>query len=209
MLVRGQYHRIPPALMKIPDLKKRMIAEVLKEVKAEVKKLVSFRFGSILRKTSLEDLEHFTWTKVLSEWRDHAPTFLHFLQQASKVRFDGLASSDTPNRTTKICAIAMAGATLIRARVQTMNAPQFINSLIMREAGATKRCFRRLSRLGVCVSHNSTLKTLKRMGAVFDSAVIKWKEDIILHSGECQEMEGILNVRCPTGEEVCKCTIYK
>ncbi|KAM4628210.1 uncharacterized protein ACJ7VT_003024 [Polymixia lowei] len=190
IFVRGEHHRLPKVLMKIPGLDHLMIKEVLKRVKQEAIKLTSVTFGSMLRQTSPAALKTFRWTDVVSEWRKNAPTFLKFLECASSVSFDGLASSDSSYTKTKKCAMAMAGATLLRARAQAMNAPQCRNSLILRQGGATKCCFKKLSRLGICVPQRSTRKMLKGMGQTYDRTCLEWTET-----------EGTLHEQSLTGEQ--------
>jgi len=193
-LVRAEHYRLPRCLMKIPGMDHIMIDEVLKRVREEAIKLTSVRFGSVLRQTTQEALDKFDWADVVSEWREHAPTFLKFLECASSASFDAPPAPDSSYTKTKKGATVMAGATLLRARVHQMNAMQHHNSLLLRQGGANKRCLARLSRLGCCVYS-------KRQMAIKKSEIIR--NPPINHMGEGQDAEGMLHVQSLTGEQVC------
>ncbi|KAG7262089.1 hypothetical protein CRUP_015674 [Coryphaenoides rupestris] len=191
-LVRAEHYRLPRCLMKIPGMDHIMIDEVLKRVREEAIKLTSVRFGSVLRQTTQEALDKFDWADVVSEWREHAPTFLRFLECASSASFDAPPAPDSSYTKTKKGATVMAGATLLRARVHQMNAMQHHNSLLLRQGGANKRCLARLSRLGCCVYS-------KRQMAIKKSEIIR--NPPINHMGEGQDAEGMLHVQSLTGEQ--------
>ncbi|KAI1888750.1 hypothetical protein AGOR_G00171940 [Albula goreensis] len=165
-LVRGRYRYLVKSIMSVPDLYNVMVNEVLQRVEKECKQLTSLKFNSILRQITPMALNEFKWNKALAEWRTAAPTFLKFLACASTASVEMRASDTRGPTRRKTCAMAMAGATLLKARAAGMCAPMYRNSLVLSHSGARKRCFDQFSKLSICVSHVSTLKKLKEMGGL-------------------------------------------
>ena len=93
--------------------------------------LTSVKFKSKLRQTTLKALKDFKWVDVIAEWGKDAPIFKRFLESASSVPKD----LHPPKKTLKPravlyahrkkCTMAMAGATLIRARCPSMTAHMY------------------------------------------------------------------------------------
>ena len=174
----------------MPD---KMVAEVLRKMQKECKNLTSLRFNSKLRQTTVRALKEFKWEDVLEEWRETAPTFNRFLESASNPPKEGkkpLKPRALAHRHSKKCTMAMAGATLLRARCHTMTAPLYLNALVMRHGGAKKRCFERLVKVGVCVSSDSALQKVKDIAKTWDSKVLKWKEDVCKSKAPAQPLPG-------------------
>lgn len=165
--------------MAVPGLAYCITNEVLKLVDRECKDLTSKKFDSVLRQKTPSALADFTWDKVLSEWEKTAPNFLRFLECASNITTQRVAKGRHKAMDgTKKYAMAMGGVTLLRARSREMSAPMYHNSIVMHHGGAKKRCFRRLARLGICVSSRSTLHKLKQMSRswdTWDSQILEWK----------------------------------
>ncbi|XP_036385721.1 uncharacterized protein LOC118778331 isoform X2 [Megalops cyprinoides] len=177
-LVQGRYKNLPRSIMAVPGLAYCVTNEVLKLVDKECKELTSKKFDSVLRQKTPSALADFTWDKVLKEWEQTAPNFLKFLECASTVSTQkGAKGQHKAADDTKKYTMAMAGVTLLRARSREMSAPMYHNSLVMHHGGAKKRCFRRLARLGICVSSRSTLHKLKQMSRSWDSQILEWKRD--------------------------------
>ncbi|XP_041658445.1 uncharacterized protein LOC121519689 isoform X2 [Cheilinus undulatus] len=156
LLLRGRFQRLPKALMQVPGFRDHIVAEVLKELDKECETLTSAAFNSALRENDPAALKDFSWDRVIREWKTTAPTFLKFLRRASKVYEN---QSLTPKD--KSLPMAMGGALLLRARSPCMCAPQYINSMILRQGGTKKRCVSRLNRLGLCMSNRRSLLRLK------------------------------------------------
>uniref|UniRef100_A0AAY5K462 DUF4604 domain-containing protein n=1 Tax=Esox lucius TaxID=8010 RepID=A0AAY5K462_ESOLU len=166
-IVRGRFHSLPKAVMDVPTLAPLVIKEVLKRVDKECHAITSFEFNSILRQTSPSALKDFTWDKVLEEWRTNAPTFMSFLETAST--FVKTQNKKTPKAHRKKCTMAMAGSSLLQARCERMSAAMHRNSIILHHGNAKKGCHRRLAKLGICVSRQSTSNKLKGMSDSQDS----------------------------------------
>lgn len=156
-LLRGRFKRVPNAIMKVPGFKDIMVEEVLKVLDKECETLTSLTFNSVLRENDPKD---FRWEKVMKEWKTAAPTFLKFLQHASKV-FENSTADQTYTPRGKSLPMAMGGALLLRARSSSMCAPMFMNSMILQKGGTTKSCLDQLNRVGVCMSHRRTQLELK------------------------------------------------
>ncbi|XP_030004403.1 surfeit locus protein 2 isoform X2 [Sphaeramia orbicularis] len=169
-IVKGRINRIPHAIMLVPGLFDVMVQEVLDVLKKECKKLTSLKFGSVLRQTSFKNLKDFKWMDVVAEWQTNAPTFLKFLEAASSISME--ATTLKPPRIshgkTNKFKIPMAGAILLNARCLSMSAHMYRNALVMHHCRAKTR-FRRLNRLGVCISGNRALAKLKEK-------FLQWKE---------------------------------
>ncbi|XP_037627169.1 uncharacterized protein LOC119489071 isoform X3 [Sebastes umbrosus] len=181
-IVKGRLNRIPHAIMSVPGLFDAVVKEVLDVIKKECKKLTSLKFTSILRQTSMKDLNNFKWMDVVAEWRMNAPTYLKFLESASSVSMEAATSRIRPvshSKTNKY-KLPMAGAILLNARCSSMSAHMYRNAMFICRGGA-KRRFQRLNQLGVCISDGRALAKLKEMGQTWDSNFLQWKESV------CQE----------------------
>ncbi|XP_074492129.1 uncharacterized protein LOC141768092 isoform X1 [Sebastes fasciatus] len=181
-IVKGRLNRIPHAIMSVPGLFDAVVKEVLDVIKKECKKLTSLKFTSILRQTSMKDLNNFKWMDVVAEWRMNAPTYLKFLESASSVSMEATTSRIRPvshSKTNKY-KLPMAGAILLNARCSSMSAHMYRNAMFICRGGA-KRRFQRLNQLGVCISDGRALAKLKEMGQTWDSNFLQWKESV------CQE----------------------
>ena len=175
-VAQGHFKCLPKDIMAVPALRDLVIMEVMNLLKKECAAVTCTAFGSILRKTSLTSLKSFCWDDLVKEWRTSAPTLLKFLESASSVSLNEATSNDTSEAKTKKRVATMAGAMMLQARSRRMCAPMFRNSLLLRDAGATKRCFQRFRTQGLCVSYGQTLKKLKEMGQTYDKELLDWKK---------------------------------
>ncbi|XP_049913675.1 uncharacterized protein LOC126398404 [Epinephelus moara] len=182
-LQRNHTKRLPKLVMDVPGLDNIAIKQVFKRVDKECQKLTGNKWKSILKKTTPSDLKKFSWDKVLDEWKEKAPTFLQFLKCASTVSTE----KGEGNARAKICKMAMAGATLLRARSKFMCAPMYLNALLMQHAGAKKRCYDRFGRIGISVNRRSCLRKLKTISLSWDKKYLKWKRNICARSSEMAE----------------------
>lgn len=165
--------------MKVPGLDDIVIREVLKRVERECQTLTSRTTKSILSRTSPSDLKQFSWDKVLDEWKEKAPTFLKFLECVSTVStLAGTEKKGNKNYRAKMCTMAMAGATLFRARSKFMNAPMHRNALDMQRGRARNRCYDRFSRLGICVTRKSCLRKLETISGTRDKKYLRRKRSV-------------------------------
>ncbi|XP_074545351.1 uncharacterized protein LOC141804665 isoform X2 [Halichoeres trimaculatus] len=194
-LMRGRFKRLPKNIMNVPGLKDIMVDEVLKVLDKECETLASLTFNSVLREKDPMILKDFRWEKVIEEWKTAAPTFLKFLQHASKVSEDPSADqTHTPKG--KSLPMAMGGALLLRARSSSMCAPMYINSMILQQGGTKKKCFDQLNRVGVCVPHRKMQRTFGNAYTTQGSELARWGEEI----EETEEMD-ITSHNSDDGEE--------
>ncbi|KAJ8414725.1 hypothetical protein AAFF_G00022480 [Aldrovandia affinis] len=177
-IVQARYRSLSKSVMSVPGLSHLVVNEVLKRVKKECKQLTSLKFNSVLRQTAPSALKDFQWMKVWAEWRTTAPTFLRFLEFASAASIETATAEGKQPGMGKKCVMAMAGAALLRARANHMCAPMYRNSLVMHHGRARKRCFEQFARLGICVSHASTLQKFKEMDHKWDSQFLQWKHNV-------------------------------
>ncbi|KAK6291745.1 hypothetical protein J4Q44_G00375300 [Coregonus suidteri] len=122
-LAQGRYRALPRCVMSVPGLRDVTVDEVLSVVEKECRNLTSLRFNSILQRIDPDDVKSFKWEKVLAEWRENAPTFLKFLECVSTFSEVNTSQMATQRGKGQMCAVAMAGVTLLRARSNKMSAP--------------------------------------------------------------------------------------
>ncbi|XP_039680974.1 uncharacterized protein LOC120574687 isoform X3 [Perca fluviatilis] len=181
-IVQGTLHRIPHALLSVPGMFDFMVHEMTNIIRNECKKLTSRKFTSILRRTSIEDLKNFKWMNVVEEWRTNAPTFLKFLQCASTVSIEPATTTSrirpNPPRRINKYRLPMAGAILLNARCESMSAHMYTNALVMCHSGSRRR-FKWLNRVGVCITSGMALAKLKAMGPAWDNKTFfQWTENV-------------------------------
>lgn len=195
-------NKLPKLLMDVPGLDKTIIKQVMNRVDEECRELTSSKFKSILRNTSPSDLQQFSWQKVVNEWNNKAKTFICFLKSASAIYTDvndgegKQARRKTSVRKatlqTKLCTMAMAGCTLLRARSKFMCAPMYRNAMVLQHGGAKKRCYDRLNKIGVCVSRKRCLSKLKIISSSWDKAYLRWKKKTAGETaGDTDEENGV------------------
>ena len=73
--------------------------------------------------------------------------------------------------------IALGAASCLSTRVKS-SAYLTRNTVILQHGGCKARDICRLNRLGICSSHNTSIRVQTRMGEGFDEDVIQWKEAI-------------------------------
>ncbi|XP_034749516.1 flocculation protein FLO11-like isoform X7 [Etheostoma cragini] len=186
-IVQGTLHRIPHALLSVPGMFDFMVHEMTNIIRNECKKLTSRKFTSILRRTSIEDLKNFKWMNVVEEWRTNAPTFLKFLQCASTVSIEPANTTSRirphPSRRINKYRLPMAGAILLNARCESMSAHMYTNALVMCHSGSRRR-FKWLNRVGVCITSGMALAKLKAMGPAWDNKTFfQWTENVCKDRG--------------------------
>ncbi len=178
-----------------------MLQQLSRDCKAEIKKLCST--GSVLLKREKDDLTTFTWKSFLEAVQESAPTIVLLLQSCIPT-------------TTCLDHQAIVGvcvAILAKSRRSSACLVQRIVSLVLYAGHCSKQVsiniallitqvqsdfvsmqvFTRLQRLGICLSHGTTLKTVDGMGQNHDQEVKKWAQELELSIPE-------------TGLEVCVCT---
>lgn len=132
--------------------------------------------ATMLRKSSKDDLQEFSWKRFEAELKQKAPTFLNFLEAAVKN-----PKHDTNKRkTTQSVKPAMlsAGAKLISTYSQDMTALKKIFSIILKKGGLKKTAFNRLARLNDCLTYQATFDMLDKFGENFDEELLDWKETV-------------------------------
>lgn len=187
-------NRLPKLVMDIPGLDNIAIEQVLKRVDKECQELTCKKFKSTLKKSTPSDLKQFPWEKVLDEWKKKAPTFLQFLKSASNVSTQVTGEKGKKSARAKICTMAMAGATLLRARSNFISAPMYRNALVMQHGGAKKRCYGRFGRISICVTRKNCLRKLKTISGSWDQKYLKWRRDV------CDARSLMMAEQCPDNQ---------
>jgi L1 cell adhesion molecule like protein len=153
-----------------------IFSHIKKLIRTEIKKLSNL--NSILCSQCPNDMMKIDWDVFIKVLKINAPTFLSFLMAASQTKVQ------RSNRNSVICICA---AILLKHRFKRLNIIQKIISLILYTSHCFKKAFSRLSSLGLCVSHSTTLKLVNQLGENHDARVKKWRDDIITNELEKQE----------------------
>ena len=119
MLVRGTFKQIANAAWKIPQIRRHLTVNVLKEVDKECSNLCSKKNPSCLRSPSQEKLLEFSLEKENEELEKRAPLFYSVLVAAGSNRRKTDKSSWIP-------AVGMAASVLLRNRSPYMNTIQLM-----------------------------------------------------------------------------------
>ena len=76
---RRSYQSLAMTMMRTPSTLDRLIPEMAKKIRNEMKSLASLDHDSILR-DDLEELKHFSWETVYLELEKNVPTLIKLLR---------------------------------------------------------------------------------------------------------------------------------
>ena len=86
--------------------------------------------------------------------------------------------------------IALSSAIVARCRNNKLSAVAHRISAILIHSGAKSSDFSRLNRLGICMSHDQTIKKQVEMGKSYDAQILSWKEEV-----ESRELSKICSLK--------------
>ena len=75
-------------------------------------------------------------------------------------------------------AIALSTAIVARCRNNKLSAVAHRISAILIHSGAKSSDFTRLNRLGICMSHDQTIKKQVEMGKSYNAKILSWKQEV-------------------------------
>ena len=131
---------------------------------------------SLLRQKSKEELVNLKWSDIYEELSERCPLFLKFL----------LASVSNPSQARNLHKkdealhppMLDAGCQLISVFNSDLDATRRVKSIVLKKGGLKKIGFKRLASLNTCLSYNSTLKLMEKLGQGHDSRLFEWKEEV-------------------------------
>mgnify|MGYP002803516413 FL=1 len=164
------------AVMKIDEIKNLLYEQTSEEINNEIQKLCSKSDPSILRNSSKEAMESFSWNDINKELQNRAPRFVQFVKAA----VNNPSHSRNVHKKDDIILSAMCDAAckLISIFNENMSLPRKIISVILKKAGLKKVGFMRLQSLYDCMSYNSTCTILESLGSRFDEKLYEWKDAV-------------------------------
>ena len=127
--------------------------------------------SSTLTMKSPEEIMKFTNKALLNEASRKCPIYYSCIFGTA-----GLIGKKKEMDWKTVNATAAATAVLARKRNSRMSAFAYRMSSILLHSGAKSADFTRLNRLGICMSHQETVRKQKEMGESFDARVLQWKE---------------------------------
>lgn len=169
----GNLERLANAIVRVPALLAKVTACLCKTVSRECETLCRPSSKSILMDTVDSAITQFEMKNAASEIAESAPTFWKLLCASACPQWRSSSVSGG-----LLVRVVMAVACLMKARNQRMSALQYIVSIVLHNSGAKKAAFTRLNRLGLAMSHKSTLAKLRQMAARFDARLLDWKNSI-------------------------------
>ena len=97
--------------------------------------------------------------------------------------------------------IALGASSCLSTRVKS-SAYLTRNTVILQHGGCKAQDISRLNRLGICSSHDTSIRVQNRMGEAFDEDIIEWKEDIEETKQKILLLEEVKKVQVPViGED--------
>ena len=136
-LHQGNWQAVAQAVMKCHEVSSLVTDILLKRIQAECEQLCSSSRKSLMRMSSPDDLESFSWHSLVSELKQKAPLLFAFLAAAGapprprNVRKGATEKSRYP-------ALCMAAAVLLKERCYAMSALQHLVGLILFDGNASK-----------------------------------------------------------------------
>ena len=128
--------------------------------------------NSLLKHTSPAELAAFSNKLVCHEVSVMCPLWNAALRAAAGCHRSKAKSDKAVN------VLALCSASVAKFRHQRMSALAYRISVILLHSGAKSQDFTRLNRLGISVSHKSTIAKQKEMAKEHDSLVLTWKNKI-------------------------------
>ena len=164
------------AVMKIDKIKDLLYEQTCEEINSEIQRLCSKSDPSILRNSSKEVMESFSWNEINKELQNRTPRFAQFVKAA----VNNPSHSRNVHKKDDLILPAMCDAAckLISIFNENMSLPRKIKSVILKKAGLKKVGFMRLQSLYDCMSYNSTCTILESLGNRFDEKLYEWKDAV-------------------------------
>lgn len=129
------YKSIARAAFKCKQLKNELLKLACKEIGRECEALKKLK-GSVLKKTTPNQLKSFTWKSLAREWKGHAPTFYMALKAAA---LPCRKKCERHTAKTAMPVVGTAGAILLKLRSPKMSAVQHLIGLMMFLGGLKKK----------------------------------------------------------------------
>ena len=187
-VTRKDWKAVINILFKMKEVKAVLPGAFQAIVSQEVKEYCNSM--KVLKKTSPEELEKLSNVSIVEELENHCP-----LWSASARAVCGKLSKPRDSKITN--AIALSSAILARCRNRKMSAVAHRISAVLVHSGAKSSDFTRLNRLGLCMSHDETIKKQLRLGEHHDAKVQSWKNKV-------ESREEAKNLLCEIVEKQCK-----
>ena len=151
---------------------KPFIEEALKSAISSELKEYCQSDNSLLKHTSPAELAAFSNKLVCHEVSVMCPLWNAALRAAAGCHRSKAKSDKAVN------VLALCSASVAKFRHQRMSALAYRISVILLHSGAKSQDFTRLNRLGISMSHKSTIAKQKEMAKEHDSLVLTWKNKI-------------------------------
>ena len=124
-----------------------------------------------LKRTSPEDLKNLSNTVLANEVMTQCPIWFSCSRGAC-----GKVSKPCDFKISN--AIALSTAIVAKCRNNKLSAVAHRISAILIHSGAKSSDFTRLNRLGICMSHDQTIKKQVEMGKSYDAKILSWKQEV-------------------------------
>ena len=164
------------AVMKIDEIKDLLYEQACEEINSEIQRLCSKSDPSILRNSSKEALESFSWSDIDKELQNRTPRFVQFVKAA--VNNPSHARNVHKKDDIILPAMCDAACKLISIFNENMSLPRKIKSVVLKKAGLKKVGFLRFQSLYDCMSYNSTCTIFESLGSRFDEKLYEWKDAV-------------------------------
>ncbi|XP_019854606.1 PREDICTED: uncharacterized protein LOC109583625 [Amphimedon queenslandica] len=181
---KRRFSCLPPSLRGVGQSvgRKSRIAIVNKVLKDNRMKAMTIRkVGQLIRKDlkllckqnssfcdkRISEIEQFDWARVTSCVRNTAPLLFTILDEA--LNESGLE---------KEIAIDMCTSIMLKTHSERASLVQRLISVLLFSSHAPKQLFQRLHKIGICVSHKSTIRLIDEMSEDFDGPVKEWRSKV-------------------------------
>ena len=177
-------------VMKDATMRRMIVLQVGKMVKREVEYTCTREAGSMYGITDLKELSSFEWKTLASDMKRTMPTLFNILQKCVNAN-DELKKS---------IVTAFIGGIIVKQNNETMAILQRLFSILLYSSHSPKQIanayetnaycsiymlidilfqlYVRLQKVGVCMSHKSTIRYIDRLGLRFDDPVNEWQRGI-------------------------------
>ena len=126
---------------------------------------------NLLKRISPEDLKNLSNTVLANEVTSRCPIWFASARGAC-----GKVSKPCDFKISN--AIALSTAIVARCRNNKLSAVAHQISAILIHSGAKSSDFTRLNRLGICMSHDQTIKKQVEMGKSYNAKILSWKQEV-------------------------------
>ncbi|XP_078659349.1 uncharacterized protein LOC144904350 [Branchiostoma floridae x Branchiostoma belcheri] len=166
-IAKGKLETGARLIMAHPVLSTEIQHQLEAKLQKEVSSLLSLGSGpSILRKTTPEDLQEFSYVDMERDLKARAP-ILH-----------SVLSTVGDHSTVHTC---VAASVIIRAKEPRMSALAYIINAILQHGGVKRSALDRLCKMGITTSHKHAIKKQTEMSLHYDQPVKLWRREIELY----------------------------